>query len=179
MLTITGRRPVNDSGWGGGKQPVINVSWDVAVAYCEWLSKKTGKIYRLPTEAEWEYAARSGGKDEKWSGTSTEAELGEYARYDKNSGGKSHPVGKKKANGLGLHDMSGNVWEWCQDRYGKYPVGTVTDPVGTESGSLRVIRGGGWDYSARYCRTASRDDYWTGSRFDYIGFRLARGQQVR
>jgi formylglycine-generating enzyme required for sulfatase activity len=175
----TGRRLPDDSGFGRGRLPVINVSWDDAVAYCQWLSRLTGVTYRLLTEAEWEYAARSGGKEERWAGTSSEAELGEYAWYEKNSGERAHPVGQKKPNGLGLHDMSGNVWEWCQDWYGEYPTDAVTAPAGPGSRSYRVIRGGGWYYSARYCRSASRDGLTPDLRFDNLGFRLARGQQAQ
>jgi len=103
----------------GDDCPVETVSWNDAQDFISRLNQRTGKRFRLPTEAEWEYAARSGGKREKWAGTSSESELGDYAWYSKNSGGSTHPVGQKKPNGLGLYDMSGDVWEWCQDWYGK------------------------------------------------------------
>jgi formylglycine-generating enzyme required for sulfatase activity len=173
-------RTLPNANWGRVRQPVINVSWDDAVAYCQWLSQQTGQRYRLPTEAEWEYAARSGGKKEKWAGTSDEARLGEYAwYYDGNSGSKSHFVGEKQPNGLGLYDMSGNVWEWCRDWFGPYSREQVADPVGPESGSDRVVRGGGWGIPAWFCRSAYRDRCGPDFRDDFIGFRLARGQQAQ
>jgi formylglycine-generating enzyme required for sulfatase activity len=100
-------------------QPAVCVSWNDTQAFNEWLSRKGGKSYRLPTEAEWEYAARSGGKKEKYAGTSNDSGLGEYAWYNANSGSRTHSVGGKTPNGLGLYDMTGNVWEWCQDWYGE------------------------------------------------------------
>jgi formylglycine-generating enzyme required for sulfatase activity len=154
---------------------VINVTWDDAQAYCAWLMAETGEYYRLPTEAEWEYAARSGGGDDKWAGTSDEAEVGEYAWY---KGNKTHPVGEKRPNGMGLFDMSGNVCEWCQDVYGKYPDGAVVDPVGPDAGSPRVFRGGFWSCPTWSCRSACRDKLAPGLRLCLLGFRLARGQQA-
>jgi formylglycine-generating enzyme required for sulfatase activity len=171
----TGRQLPDDRGWGRGRRPVINVSWVDAVAYADWLTKQTGKCYRLPTEAEWEYAARCGGKDEKWAGTSSKEKLDDYAWYDKNSYGMSHPVGEKKPNGLGLYDMSGNIWEWCQDWYGNYSEETVTDPVGPDSGSYRVLRGCSWFGLGRFCRAVYRGWDSPVDRNDSIGFRLARG----
>ncbi|WLE97466.1 MAG: SUMF1/EgtB/PvdO family nonheme iron enzyme [Candidatus Electrothrix communis] len=157
----TGRKKPDDEGWGRGHRPVINVTWYDAQEYCEWLSQETGQPYRLPTEAEWEYACRAGfgsaycfGDDEKL--------LGEYAWYKKNSGGTAHPVGEKKANGWGIHDMHGNVWEWCQDE---------VDP-----GGHRVFRGGSWYGGARVCRSAYRDGRGPGSRFGGLGFRCVRVQ---
>lgn len=159
----------------GDDCPVEQVSWNDVQDFIGRLNRQEGTDkYRLPTEAEWEYAARSGGKQETYAGTSSESDLGEYAWYDKNSGGKTHPVGQKRPNGLGLYDMSGNVWEWVQDWYGDYPSGSVTDPTGPSSGSSRVIRGGSWLSGASYCRSAVRYDNTPGGRSGSIGFRLVR-----
>ncbi|HOG12259.1 MAG TPA: formylglycine-generating enzyme family protein [Smithellaceae bacterium] len=171
----------HDANWRspGFKQtqdhPVACVSWNDATAFVRWLSSKSGKNYRLPTEAEWEYAARSGGKREKWSGTSDGSSLGDYAWYDANSGGQTHPVGQKRPNGLGLHDMSGNVWEWCQDWYGSdyYSSSGRDNPGGPSSGSDRVVRGGGWSSFAAYSRAALRNRRVPDNRYINLGFRLA------
>ena len=138
------------------------------------LNQKTGKRHRLPTAAEWEYAARSGGKREKWAGTSSERDLADYAWYDKNSGQQTHPVGQKKPNGLGLYDMSGNVWEWCQDWYDKdyYRGGPKDNPNGPDSGNFRVLRGGSWPLNARSARPAYRFFGVPAGRYSNIGFRL-------
>jgi formylglycine-generating enzyme required for sulfatase activity len=151
--------------------PITGVSWNDAKAYCEWLSQKTGKTYRLPTEAEWEYAARGGSKSVgyKYSGSNN---IDEVAWYDGNSGSKTHPVGQKKANELGIYDMSGNVWEWCGDWYGSYSSSSQTNPIGAASGSNRVFRGGSWYFIAIYCRSANRDDSTPDTRNGSIGFRL-------
>jgi type II secretory pathway predicted ATPase ExeA len=163
---FTGSRLPTDQGWGREKRPVINVSWEDAEAYAKWLSKATGKRYRLPTEAEWMYTATSGGKDEQWAGTSREEELSDYAWYSSNSDGKTQPVGKKKANGLQLHDMSGNVWEWVQDCYDK---GSDEDKCVS-----RVIRGGAWFDFPGNLRTSLR--LWDHAvyRVNYLGFRLVQ-----
>jgi len=127
----------------GDNYPVEQVSWNDAQEFVRKLNQRSrGGKYRLPTEAEWEYAARSGGKREEWAGTSSESDLGDYAWYDKNSGGKTHPMGQKKPNGLGLYDMSGNVWEWVQDWYGDYSSGSQNNPTGPSSVPSRVLRGG-------------------------------------
>lgn len=110
-----GKSLPSDQGWGRDRRPVINVSWDDAKAYAAWLSKITGKHYRLPTESEWEYAARSGAKQEVWAGTSEESELDKYAVFSNNSGNRTAEVGTKKTNEFGLHDLSGNVFEWVED----------------------------------------------------------------
>ncbi len=111
----TDRSLPRDAGWGRGSRPVINVSWEDAVNYAKWLTQQTGRRYRLPTEAEWEYVARNGGKDEIWAGTSDAEQLADYAWFNVNSTGRTQPVGTKNPNGLGIKDMSGNVWEWVED----------------------------------------------------------------
>lgn len=159
----------------GDDCPVEQVSWNDVQEFIRKLNRIEGTDkYRLPTEAQWEYAARSGGKKEEWAGTSNESSLRNYAWYDVNSGGKTHPVARKQPNGLGLFDMSGNVWEWVQDWYAGYPSGSVTDPSGPSSGSGRVSRGGAWDPDARYCRSALRDVSDPGFRVNSLGFRLLR-----
>ncbi|MGB5685465.1 MAG: formylglycine-generating enzyme family protein, partial [Candidatus Electrothrix sp.] len=158
---------------GYERHPVNNVSWYGAVAYIEWLSKKNGKKYRLPTEAEWEYAARAK-SSYIYSGGDT---LDIVAWYNGNSDGTTHPVGKKQANDFGLYDMSGNVWEWCADWYdGKYYASSSKpkhNPTGPSSGSNRVIRGGGWSGNPRIVRSAYRYRGTPGSRYYDLGFRLA------
>ncbi|MEL7196619.1 MAG: formylglycine-generating enzyme family protein, partial [Bacteroidota bacterium] len=136
-------------------------------------NQKTGSNYRLPTEAEWEFATRGGNlsKGFEYAGSNT---LDEVGWYKDNSNRTTHPVGQKASNELGLYDMSGNVWEWCQDWYGIYPSGTHTNPQGHESGERRVVRGGGWVNSPQYCRVALRSPYIPSHRGDSIGFRLSR-----
>jgi len=163
---------------GDPRRPVENVSWQEAVEFCRKLSEQEGRTYRLPTEAEWEYACRAGSKT-KWSFGDDESAVGDYAWYDDNSGSTTHPVGEKKPNAWGLYDMHGNVWEWCSDGYGEYEAGVVSDPTGTESASARVGRGGGWRYSAAGCRSAYRLRYSPSVRSDALGFRLAAVQSPR
>jgi sulfatase modifying factor 1 len=138
--------------------PVENVSWNDVQEYIKKLSERTGNPYRLPTEAEWEYAARSGGKDEKWSGTSNENELGDYAWFFNNSHFQSHPVGEKKPNELGLYDMTGNVWEWMSDYYddGYYAKSPTDEPTGSETGQRRALRGGYWGDFPSWVRITRR-----------------------
>ena len=148
-----------------------NAYWNAAV--CDF--SKNG--YRLPTEAEWEYAARGGIADTDkavWAGTTTESELRKYAWYKDNSDSKTHEVKKKKANGYGLYDMSGNVWEWCWDWYGNYASNDATDPTGASSGSNRVSRGGQMSRNASYCRASNHDGGPPTNRGSGIGFRLVR-----
>ena len=161
-------RPKNDY-----NHPVIHVSWNDAKAYCEWLSNKTSEIYRLPTEAEWEYAARGGNKSSnfKYSGSNI---IGDVAWYTTNSDNKTHSIGKKAANELGLHDMSGNVWEWCNDWFDEnyYKNKAVIDPIGPASGSFRVFRGGSWLNLSDGCRVSDRYSYSPSLRYGYGGFRV-------
>lgn len=176
----TGRELPSDNGWGRSRRPVIKVSWHDAVEYAKWLSAQTGKRYRLPSEAEWEYAARSGGKEEKWAGTSRVEELDEYAWNTPNSGDKTQPVGGKKPSGLGLYDMSGNVWEWVQDCWhGDYNGAPTDGSPWTEEGDrdygLRVLRGGSWAIILPVSLRASfRGRGATNERDGSRGFRLAQ-----
>ena len=130
--------------------------------------------YRLPTEAEWEYAARGGASNAAHSGTYAGSDLlDQVAWYDGNSDSRTHEVGLLLPNALGCYDMSGNVWEWCNDRHGNYDKSPKTNPPGPEKGFYRVLRGGGWFLDSRYCRTACRDGDGPDDRFHPIGFRLA------
>ena len=155
--------------------PVEQVSWDDVQTFISKLNrKKGGNRYRLPTEAEWEYAARAGSTARFCYGDD-EGRLSEYAWYSGNSGGKTHPVAQKQPNAWGLYDMHGNVYEWCQDWYDKnYPSGNVTDPTGPSSGSLRVLCGGSWSSLAEFCRSAIRYGKFSATRNLYLGFRLVR-----
>ena len=167
----TGKEKPGDHGWGRERRPVINVSWHDALAYCKWLNEQTGQYYRLPSEAEWEYAARGGSQSRGYTYAGSDM-LRSVGWYTGNSSGSTHPVGQKQPNELGLYDMSGNVWEWVADWYGVYPAGPVTNPQGPPTGNSRVIRGGCW-YSLS-CRLAKRNRTSQHDRNYYIGFRLAR-----
>ncbi len=168
----------NPSHFKGAQLPVEKVSWEDAVEYCRKLSElpaeqSTGRVYRLPTDAEWEYACRAGSRT-KWSFGDTESSLGEYAWYGDTSDNKTHPVGTKKTNAWGLYDMHGNVWEWSSDWWLRYYTTTaVSDPTGPATGSYRVIRGGSWISSAGRCRSAIRSGSTPDYRFSHLGFRLA------
>lgn len=187
------------------KHPVEQVSWDNAVEFCRKLSevpeeKKAGRVYRLPTEAEWEYACRAGTKS-AYNFGDDRRNLGDHAWFGNNSGTKTldsavlwhelkntpqdyldtllsegcatHPCGEKKANAWGLYDMHGNVFEWCSDWYSDYPKEAVTDPTGPKEGSFRVIRGGGWFISPANCRSAYRNGQRPSDGVVGNGFRLA------
>ncbi|MCP4697950.1 MAG: formylglycine-generating enzyme family protein [Gammaproteobacteria bacterium] len=153
--------------------PVVCVTWNDAIAYTEWLSEQTGKNYGLPTEAEWEYAARAE-TDTAYHFGNDKKQLKEYAWYSANSDGKTHPAGEKKPNAWKLHDMHGNVWEWTQDWFGDYSKEAQSNPSGPEKGAARVIRGGSWSNSPRDVRSAYRIRNDPGNRLDNVGFRLAR-----
>lgn len=165
----------------GDNYPMYNVSWHDAVAFCEKLSEMTGKTYRLPTEAEWEYAAR-GGRNAGGTAYAGSEAIDEVAWYGGNSWfvGADHPdfgvheVGQKKPNGLGLCDMSGNVCEWCHDRYGEdyYAASPERNPQGPDGGASRVNRGGGWSSSSQYCRVAFRDNAYPDVWGRNLGFRV-------
>lgn len=156
--------------------PVEGVTWTDIQAFLAELNSMSGSTYRLPTEAEWEYAARDRGKQEKWFGTSSEIKMGDYAWYDGNSEDKVHPVGLKKPNGLGIYDMTGNVWEWTQDRYGEnyYQASSKNNPRGPEAGKTIVLRGGSWMDRVKDTRTTQRYHYPENRSFRSIGFRLVK-----
>jgi serine/threonine protein kinase/formylglycine-generating enzyme required for sulfatase activity len=160
----------------GAKNPVEGISWEDCQDFLEKLNDKVGKNmgkFRLPTEAEWEYACRAGSTT-KYHFGDAEIRLTEYAWYDENSRGKTHPVGQKKPNAWGLHDMHGNVSQWCQDRFGVYLQSEQEDPQGPSEGRCRVIRGGGWDADPHHCRSACRGLMEPrGFRLNNLGCRLA------
>ena len=186
----------NPSSLKGAGNPVDAVSWDNAVEFCTGLSQKTGKKVRLPTEAQWEYACRAGTTTAYNTGATlspgqahsdfpastatpgTRKKLTDWVRSFFSAPKQPHrglrPVGSFKPNGFGLYDMHGNVWQLCADWYGGdyYAHSPATDPAGPESGELRVMRGGSWNYSSQYCRSASRDSNVPGFRYSYTGFRV-------
>jgi formylglycine-generating enzyme required for sulfatase activity len=175
---VRGHPRLSHQSWGRGRQPVINVSWEDAVAYAAWLSKVTGRHYRLPTEAEWEYAARAGTTTRYWWGD----ELGRGRANCHDCGSQwdakqSAPVGSFEANPFGLHDTAGNVWEWtCSAYRGPYYGSESQCAPSGGGGEVRVLRGGSWFNRGRFLRSAARHWSVPGHRDGYIGFRLARGQ---
>ncbi len=181
---ITGKTPSFFSARGGGKEqvqgmntrhfPVETVSWDDANAFCAALSQLTGRRCALPTEAQWEYACRAGSETRFYFGDNAK-ELGDLEWYKANSGERTHEVGTRKPNAFGLFDMTGNVWEWCQDRYGQryYENANAEDPQGPAEGDARVLRGGSWRSRPRDCRSAYRNGNDPASRTNFLGFRIA------
>ena len=161
----------NPSYFKGDNMPVEQVSWNDCQKFISKLNTITGKTFRLPTEAEWEYAARGGKKSGgyQYSGSSN---LSDVAWYDGNSGNKTHIVGSKQGNELGIYDMSGNVWEWCHDWFGSYSSSSQVNPLGANSGSGRVCRGGSWFFSAGGCRSSYRGNYSLDYRYNDLGLRL-------
>ena len=187
----------NPSEFKGDDLPVEQVSWYDALNFCNALSQSEGltpcytingtKVtsdfeangYRLPTEAEWEYAAKAGTKTDFYSGKLTysgnspiDPNLDKIAWYSANSSNTTHPVGQKTPNAFGLYDMSGNVWEWCWDRYAEYPSKETKDYQGPEIGTYRVYRGGGWRNLAWYCRSTNRDRNYLDDKNNSLGFRV-------
>ncbi|MBF0452838.1 MAG: formylglycine-generating enzyme family protein, partial [Candidatus Magnetomorum sp.] len=165
----------------GDTCPVDNVSWNDIQEFIQKLNEKEGiDKYRLPTEAEWEYAARAGSPSAfanggiSQTGCEIDSNLNLMGWYCGNASSKTHPVAQKSANAWGLYDMHGNVWEWCQDWYGSYPTSGVDDPMGPSTGSNRVVRGGNWGGGARSCRSAQRGNDGPGARSGGCGCRLLR-----
>ena len=167
-LAVMGSNP---SYFKGDNLPVENVSWNECQKFIKKLNEKTGKTFRLPTEAEWEYAARGGDSSRgyKYSGSNN---IDAVAWYEGNAKSKTHPVGTNQPNELGIYDMSGNVWEWCSDWYGNYSSKAQTNPKGAASGYNRVNRGGSWDFYARNCRSTRRSNFSPDNRNSDVGFRL-------
>lgn len=157
---------------GDNQRPVENVSWEDCQSFINKLNSLTGQRFHLPTEAQWENAARGGNKSRgyKYSGSNN---LDNVAWYDDYNYRPHNPVKTKSPNELGLYDMSGNVWEWCEDWYGSYSSESQTNPIGSSYGSSRMIRGGCKNLSARYCRVSCRNNRIPDGRFDNIGLRLA------
>jgi len=182
FFAATGERKTTVAGLDTRRFPVENVSWNDAVEFCRKLSARDGKSYRLPTEAEWEYACRAGTKTPFSFGTTCngqEANINGYSPYgtkvDGPSLGRTTSVGKYLPNAWGLYDLHGNVWECCSDWYGDYPAGTITNPTGpTQEALFRVNRGGCWNFDGSNCRSADR--YWNVPEFRdlILGFRVVR-----
>ncbi|MFN6398848.1 MAG: formylglycine-generating enzyme family protein [Planctomycetota bacterium] len=179
---VMGKNPSHFQGAIVGNEnadlPVENVSWEDAVEFCKKLSelpeeKKAGRVYRLPTEAEWEYACRAGSKT-AYSFDDEDGLLPEYGWFRRNSSSRTHTVGLLEPNVWGLFDMHGNVWEFCSDWYAEYPKGPVSDPSGPSKGVHRVYRGGGWGAdNAADCRSAWRNGFLPSSGNIHYGFRVA------
>jgi len=167
----TGRKLPGACGWGRRSRPIMKVSWFDATTYAEWLNDITGEDFRLPTEAEWEYACRAGTKTDYSFG---EKITEEQANFDR-SNNRTMPVGSYQPNPFGLYEMHGNVWEWCADWYDRYPTGKVKDPMGPDNGKYRVLRGGSWFVNAGLTRSTSRTCDEPGERDHSRGFRLAGG----
>ena len=177
QFTVTQREWVsvmefNPSEMKGDDLPVTNVSWNDVQEFIQKLNELTGKQYRLPTEAEWEFAARGGNQSKgfEYAGSNNRNEV---AWHRGNSKRTIRPVGKKKPNELGIYDMSGNVWEWCQDWYGEYSSTPQVNPKGPDTGKWRILRGGSWLYDPEDCRVAFRTYGSPGYRYYDMGFRLA------
>ena len=164
----------NPSSFKGLKRPVERVSWNDCQSFLTKLNQLTGQQFRLPTEAEWEFAARGGNNSQgyKYAGSNT---IDDVAWYTSNSSSSTHDVATKQPNELGVYDMSGNVWEWCQDWYSSsyYSSSIINNPTGPTSGSYRVLRGGGWSGTVRDCRVAYRGGIAPSNSYYSLGLRLA------
>ena len=169
----TGREKPDDEGWGRRTRPVINVNWNDAHGYCDWLSEQTGQHYQLPTEAQWEYACRAGSTTRYYYGDD-EKRLSDYAWFNRNSDDKTHPVGEKQPNHWQLYDMHGNVWEWVRDWYGEYDTTVRDNPTGPATGTRRVLRGGSFANSPDFLRSAGRLNHPPEREFSRFGFRCVR-----
>ncbi|HEY6225738.1 MAG TPA: formylglycine-generating enzyme family protein [Verrucomicrobiae bacterium] len=169
---------------GDTNRPVEKVKFPEAEAYCAALTKREsaagrlqpGQVYRLPTEAEWEYACRAGGTNQYSFGDVAKAD--DYAWILDNSEGAPHPVGQKKPNPWGLYDMHGNVWEWCNDWFAPFPTNNVVDPVGPPSSKFRVFKGGSWNHNIEFARASSRFMMETNGAVHFVGFRIALGSPI-
>ncbi|MFV0268078.1 MAG: formylglycine-generating enzyme family protein [Draconibacterium sp.] len=179
----TGHEKPLDFDWGRDNRPVAYVNWHDAMAFCKWLSEISGQIYRLPTEAEWEYAAKGGvnSKGYIYAGSNNVDKVAwvfrdDYSQQDSLAYMKTQPVGRKKSNELGLYDMSGNVWEWCNDSYSPdfYKKSSLQNPLNAKSLAKKVVRGGGWESLVKYSLITNRDsDYASVKDFD-LGFRIIK-----
>jgi formylglycine-generating enzyme required for sulfatase activity len=178
FLALTGRNPSHFT--GDSNRPVEKVTFLEAAAYCAELTRRQREagrlppdyLYRLPTEAEWEYACRAGGSGQFSFGDDVAA-AGDHAWTEENSDGMTHPAGLKAPNAWGFHDLHGNVWEWCQDWFGEYPKEPRTDPTGPPAGKFKVFRGGGWSHAAKFARISSRFMMSPSNGIDFVGFRVA------
>lgn len=173
----TSRKMPDPPKWGWvADHPMVNVTWAEAVEYADWLSDQTGHLHRLPTEAEWEYAAKEGKNayKKRYSGSDS---LGRVGWFAENSGGGTKPVAQKAANSLGLYDLSGNVWEWCRDWYSWYSTIDLNDPIGPYKGDFRIVRGGSWYNKAETCAITNRSKCRSNARIDYLSFRVVRPEQ--
>jgi formylglycine-generating enzyme required for sulfatase activity len=169
----TGREKPSDRGWGRGNRPVIKVSWNDATAYAKWLSNQTGKTYRLPTETEWEYAARAGTETKYWWGNDVGSNQANCSNsYCKDSFEYTSPVGSFAANQFGLYDTVGNLWEWtCSEYEDKY---NGKEKQCVTKANILSVRGGSWIYNAGFVRSADRNNGWPTGRDNNVGFRVSR-----